>query len=68
MVEDLTWVRRLASTGGARALRMGAGLSLREVADELGVSAAAVSRWERGLRRPGGRLALKWGRLLRSLT
>jgi predicted transcriptional regulator len=67
-VEQLTWVRRLARSGGARAIRESAGLSASEVARELGVSPAAVSRWERGERAPRADLAEEWAALLRRLA
>jgi transcriptional regulator with XRE-family HTH domain len=35
-----------------RALRLEARLSLAELAEELGVTPAAISRWETGKRRP----------------
>jgi transcriptional regulator with XRE-family HTH domain len=67
-VQQVTWVRRLARTGNARTLRESAGLSISEVARELGVSPAAVSRWERGQRVPRGASAERWARLLRQVS
>lgn len=48
-----------------RALRERAGLTLREVAEVLGVSQMSVSRWERGLRVARGDHAARYLRLLR---
>lgn len=67
-LEDLVWMRRLLSSGGARALRQRAELSLAEVAEELAVSPAAVSRWETGVRRPRGHVAMAYCQLLRDLV
>ena len=61
-------VRRLLASGDARRARTATGLSLTEVASVLGVSPAAVSRWETGPRRPTGRAALAYGRLLAELA
>ena len=49
---NLVELRRMLSSGEARARRERFGLSLSEVAAVVGVSPAAVSRWETGLRRP----------------
>lgn len=68
MVKERVWVRRLVATGEARQLRKAAGLSASAVARELGVSPAAVSRWERGERNPRDLSAEKWAALLKSLT
>ncbi|MGZ5212351.1 MAG: helix-turn-helix domain-containing protein [Actinomycetota bacterium] len=67
-IEELRWARRLAESGSARVLRQGAGLSLMEVAREIDVTPSAISRWERGLRRPHGEPALRWAALLRGLA
>jgi transcriptional regulator with XRE-family HTH domain len=67
-VQQVAWVRRLAHNGSARVIREGAGLSASEVARELGVSPAAVSRWERGKRTPRGKSAEEWAALLRKLS
>ena len=48
----------------ARDLRLRAGLSQSEVGAALGVSHAAVSRWESGKRLPRGDLAERFLRLL----
>jgi DNA-binding transcriptional regulator YiaG len=67
-VDDVTWARRLAQTGGARAIREGARLSVSELARELDVTPGTVSRWERGLRTPRGAAAERWAKLLRRLS
>ena len=64
---ELVEMRRLARSGGARARRQQAGLSLAEVGRAVGASAAAVSRWENGQRRPTGGAALAYARLLRRI-
>jgi DNA-binding transcriptional regulator YiaG len=67
-VQTVAWVRRLARTGTARLIREGAGISGSELARELGVSRAAVSRWERGERAPKGDVAQAWAAILRRLS
>jgi DNA-binding transcriptional regulator YiaG len=61
---DLAEVRRLARSGEARRIRVDSGLSESEIAAAVGVSTAAISRWETALRRPTGRAALAYRRLL----
>lgn len=46
-------VRRLITSGAARAIRIAAGASLAAVARDVGVHRATVLRWERGERQPG---------------
>jgi len=67
-VLELAAVRALARTGTARQIRQAAGLSLAEVASSLGVSSAAVCRWEHGQRIPRGERAQRYGALLRLLA
>jgi transcriptional regulator with XRE-family HTH domain len=67
-VDQAVWVRRVAASGGARAIRQGAGLSLSEVAREVRCSVSAVSRWESGQRTPRGEAAERWAVLLRRLS
>jgi DNA-binding transcriptional regulator YiaG len=64
---EIRRVREQARTGEARELRLAAELSLAEVAGAVGTSAATISRWERGARRPHGGAALRYGRLLEVL-
>jgi DNA-binding transcriptional regulator YiaG len=59
--------RAAALNGSGRAARQRAQLSLAEVAAAVGITEAALSRWERGARRPQGRPAIEWGRLLAEL-
>jgi transcriptional regulator with XRE-family HTH domain len=47
-------------SGRGRELREAAGLSVRQLARELDVDAATLSRWERGESRPRTRAASRW--------
>lgn len=67
-VQDVSWVRQLGRNGGARVIREGAGFTASELARELGVSPATVSRWERGERVPRSEAAEEWARLLQRLV
>ena len=58
-MQDVSWVRQLGRTGGARVIREGAGFTA-PIARELGVSPATVSRWERGQRSPRSEVAERW--------
>lgn len=68
--EDLLLVskaRLLARTGVAHRRRLDAGLSLREVAESLGISHGTLWNWETGRRAPRGLAAAEWARLLDEL-
>lgn len=67
MIEELAWMRRLGPAG-RRALRQAAGVTQAEIAAEVGVSRAAVCRWESGKRTPRGGPARTYARLLRTLA
>jgi transcriptional regulator with XRE-family HTH domain len=60
-------VRRIPRPARARAIRKAAGVSIRRVAEELGVDFATVYRWERGLNRPTGERRIAYGNLLEGL-
>lgn len=64
----ISWTRQAARSGAARAIREAAGLSVRELAEAVGVSPAAISRYERGLRSPRAGIAERYGRALRQLA
>lgn len=63
----LATVRALAASGGARAIRQQAGLSLSEVAAACGVDQSTVHRWESAKRAPRGEAALRYASLLDAL-
>lgn len=56
-----------ARTGRGREIRNRAGVSLEKIATAIGSSKAVMSRWERGERKPTGRPAIEWARLLNDL-
>jgi DNA-binding transcriptional regulator YiaG len=64
----LARVRRFCETGTARAIRTGAGLSLSEVSDPVGVARQTILRWERGERKATGEPALRYLALLEELA
>lgn len=59
--------RAAARSGEARLNRESAGIRLHELACELGVSPTTLSRWERGITRPTGELAIRWAELIHVL-
>jgi DNA-binding transcriptional regulator YiaG len=63
----LATIRAASQTGTTRSVRLAAGLSLREVADSVGVGASTIYRWETGERRPYGKAALRYGDLIAEL-
>jgi len=65
--QRLAELRRLCVSGEARRIREASGLSQPEVAGVVGVVPSAISRWERGERRPSGRPALAYARLLEAV-
>lgn len=60
-------LRRLPEAAELRAIRLQAGLTQEELAQELGCSRIAIGRYETGRRRPQGALAERYGRILRLL-
>jgi DNA-binding transcriptional regulator YiaG len=64
----LAIARRLCRNGQARELRVRADLSQGDVGASVGATHAAVSRWERGQRRPTGDAGARYGELLAALA
>jgi transcriptional regulator with XRE-family HTH domain len=60
--------RRLPSPAAARAIRLGAGVTQQELADELAVDRVTVARWEAGDRTPRGQLRLRYVQVLEQLA
>ena len=67
-IEDRVVARQASRNGNAAALRQRAGLTQDEIAQAAGVSAATISRWEAGIRRPTGAASARYGRILRELA
>ena len=68
MIDDLASLRGLIESGRARQLRENAGISESNMARELEVTQAALSRWETGQRTPQGANARRYARALRRLA
>ena len=64
----LSRVRALLDSGAARTIREAHGLSLAELAADVGVTAAALVRWELRQRRPRRAAALRYLEVLEQLT
>ena len=65
---QLAYIRRLARTGAARAIREEAHISLREMARDVGTTRASLSRWERHESSPRTLAALRWAEVLEGLA
>ncbi|WP_084701037.1 helix-turn-helix domain-containing protein [Streptacidiphilus anmyonensis] len=63
----LVEVRAALSSGEAQRLRAAAQLSISEVANECGVDQSTVWRWEKGIRKPRGIAAIRYGALIAAL-
>lgn len=63
----LARVRQQLTSGEARDIRRKAKVSQAEVAAAVGVTVAAVSRWESGQRCPGTDMAARYARVLDAL-
>ena len=64
---EVAKVRKLVRSGEAREIRLENGLSLREIADSIGVNPTSVYHWEQGVCLPRGPHALRYARLLDDL-
>jgi transcriptional regulator with XRE-family HTH domain len=56
----LVIARRFSQEGLGREIRERARLSVRELAEIVGIDASTLSRWERGQTRPCGLAASRW--------
>jgi len=63
----LLQARALLASGEARRIRQAVGLSLSDIAADIGVTDSAIYRWERGERIPRGRAAADYAALLMQL-
>jgi transcriptional regulator with XRE-family HTH domain len=60
--------RTAASTGRGERLREAAGLNQSELARLVGVTPAALNRWEAGARTPSGESAVAYAKALRKIA
>jgi transcriptional regulator with XRE-family HTH domain len=67
LAEKVRAKRELPSPAVRRAIRIAAGVSQQDIADELGLTRAAVGRWETGDRLPSGDHLLGYVKILRTL-
>jgi len=67
MITQVARTRALCRSGAAKAIRVGAYLTLREVASAVGADASTVLRWENGESMPRPVHAERYGDLLREL-
>lgn len=65
---SLSLMRRSTQDGTARVVRERAGVSQDELARTCGTTAASISRWETGERRPVGRTAERYASALFALA
>ena len=66
-VQQVVERRHLPDTEERRRLRIEAQLNLDDIAELVGVTASAVSRWERGTRTPTGSRRVAYVAILREL-
>jgi transcriptional regulator with XRE-family HTH domain len=64
---SLIQAKRLPPPAMRRALRLGAGLTLQEVGELVGVHRSCVLRWETGAREPTGRRRIRYSEVLTEL-
>lgn len=68
LIAEVRAHRRLPKPAEARAIRLAAGVAQTRLAGELGVNRVTLARWERGTRRPRGRLLERYVALLEALA
>lgn len=65
---ELVQVREMVHAGQVRQVRVSAGLSLAEVAGDVGVHPTTVFGWESGRTVPRGEAAVRYARLILELV
>lgn len=68
IAEQIADLHRLISSGEARDIRERTGVTQANIADSIGTTPGAISRWESGARAPRGNRALQYRALLRRLA
>lgn len=66
-IQSIAKARRLAASGQGRTIRQAAGVTIRDIAEVIGVDVSTVSRWETGQRQPRGDNAAAYGAVLSRL-
>jgi DNA-binding transcriptional regulator YiaG len=66
-LSTISRARALASSGAARSIREAAGITLRELAENLETSVSTVWYWEQGRKVPRSDYALRYGQILDEL-
>ncbi len=67
-VDRVLELQEWITTGHARSLRLERGISQGMAGREVGVDAAAIMRWEKGIHKPSGRNALEYHKFLERLA
>ncbi len=68
IIDEVRAARALPRREVARAIRIAAGVTQQDLADELGTSRNTISRWETGERKPSARLRARYATILRQLN
>lgn len=68
IIDEVRAARTLPRREVARAIRIAAGVTQQDLADELGTSRNTISRWETGERNPSPRLRARYAMILRQLN
>lgn len=63
-LQKIAEAHKALASGDARALRLSLRMSVLDLGATVGVSGAAISRWECGKRTPHGETALRYARVL----
>lgn len=64
----LMFARAACADGRAKALRLRAGLSYRELGQAADLNPSTIAKWESGTRVPHGEIGIRYGRTLSSLV